>query len=119
MAMRVGTLETRHPRVDHLGVALDAEDEGDVDADPGGQGLRDRGEALGCRGNLDEDVVAIDHPVEEAGLEDGGVGVARQAGIDLDGHASIDAVGCTPQGREDVAGIAYVRGRQGTHGIVH
>ena len=36
----------------------------------------------------------------------------------VDGHASIDAIGCAPQGREDIAGIAHVRGCQRAHGVV-
>lgn len=51
--VRRGALQPGHPGVENLGVALDAEDEGDVDADAGPEDLGDGGEALGRRGNLD------------------------------------------------------------------
>ena len=61
---------------------------------------------------------AARNAVEQARLEDRRVGVARESGIDLDGHASVDAVGGAPEGREDVAGIAHVGGRQCAHSVV-
>ncbi len=45
-------------------------------------------------GDLDEQVGPVDDLPQLDGLQDGLVGVVRQARVDLDGHPAVDAVGC-------------------------
>ena len=68
---------------------------------PGGGRLGDRLEALDGRGDLDHHVRAVDLGPELLGLGDGAGGVVREAGLDLDRHAAVDAVGARrrPGGR--------------------
>ena len=65
-------------------VALDREDQGDVDADALGERADDGRQALLGGGDLDQQVGSIDGLPQVAGLGDGGVGVSGQGRIDLE-----------------------------------
>ena len=64
-------LKAGHVRVDDLAVALEREDQRDVDADPFGQALGDRGQPLERGRDLDEQVRPVHHPPQGARLGDG------------------------------------------------
>ena len=71
LAGRVGLLEAVEVGVHHRAVALEGEDQRDVDADPVGDGGRDGGQAVHGGGDLDEHVVAVDGVAQRLGLGDG------------------------------------------------
>ena len=101
-------LQAEHVGVDDLSVAGQGENQGHVHADASSQGLSDGTQAfLGCR-NLDHDVFAAHTLVEFMCHFDGAFGVACQAGVNLDGDATVKTVGCLIDGCEYVAGYAYV-----------
>jgi len=79
-----GTLEAGEIRVDHGVVALEAENEGHVDADTRRDGLRDGGEALDGGRDLDHRVRAVDGRPEPFSLRDRASGVAGEIWCDLD-----------------------------------
>src|SRR5690606_23568247 len=62
VAVVASPLEAGEERLYHLAVALEGEDERDVDGDSEGQGLGDGGQALGSRGDLDHRVRAVHEP---------------------------------------------------------
>lgn len=99
-------------------VALDREDQGDVDADALTDHLGDGGNACQRRGDLDQDVRTIDDLVQLDRLRDGGVGVVSQARIDFDGHAAVDAVRRLELRSQDVARSTHVvGGHRGDGGV--
>ena len=63
-------------------VRVDREQQRDVDVDPLVQRLLDRRYALGCAGDLDHHVRAVEPPPVVADLDERAVGVVRQ----LRGH---------------------------------
>jgi len=92
-------------------VPVEAEDQRDVHADAGGDGLGDRLQALERGGDLDHRVRAADLGPELARLRDRARCVVRQPGLDLDRHATVLAA-CRPvHGGEDVARRRDVVGR--------
>jgi hypothetical protein len=80
VAVRLGLLETRQVGVDDLGVALQAEDERDIDRDALGEHRGDRRQAGLGRGDLDVHVGAVDGRPELLRLCDGRVGVVGEVG---------------------------------------
>src|SRR5690606_27013602 len=75
-----------------LGVAVEADDEGDVDAPALGDQGTDGLDALGGGRHLDEQVGLADLVVEPAGGGDRAVEVVGQVGGDLHRHVAVDAV---------------------------
>ena len=90
----------------HLAVALEREDERDVDRDAGGDRLLDRGQALQRRRDLDEQVRAVDERVQPLGLGDRRVGVVGEVGVDLERDPAVARVlaHIVPARAQDVAG---------------
>ena len=99
-------------------VTLEAEDQGDVDADAGADDLGDGLEALDRRRDLDHRVRAVDLGPELLGLFDGPRGVVGEAGLDLDRDAAVDAVRGVVDGAEDVGGAGHVIRRDLEDGVV-
>ena len=94
-------------------VALEAEDQRDVDADALAEDLGDRRPALGGAGDLDAAGWAgRPRRAELLADVDGGLGVVGQVGGDLDGDPAVDAVGGVEDRPQDVAGVADVVGGQ-------
>ena len=62
--------EAGHVGADHVGVALQGEDQGHVDADPLRERRGDRRHALSGRRDLDEQVRPVHHPPQRPGLGD-------------------------------------------------
>ncbi len=119
VAVCLGLLETAQEGVHDASVALDAEDERDVDADPLGQHLGDRGQPGEGGRDLDERVGPVDQPPERAGLGDGGRRVVGQPRVDLDRHATVRPAAGVVRRAHDVAGPAHVVRRQRTDGLLH
>ena len=85
-------------------VGLDAEQQRHVDVDPLGDRLLDRRHALVGAGDLDHQVGPVDAPPEVARLGERGVGVVREAGLDLERHEAVRPAGLVPDAAQDVAG---------------
>ena len=113
-----GVLDAVEEGVDHLGVAPPGEDQRHVDADALGQALGDGRQAGDRRRDLDEQVGPVDKPPQLAGLGDGLLGVVREAGVDLDGHPAVDAVGGVVGRAQHVAGPAHVEGGDHAEGFL-
>src|SRR4051794_40221678 len=88
-------------------VALETEDEGDVDTDAAGDGRRDRRQARLGRRNLDVQVRPVDQPPQVRGLGGGRVRLVRQAGRDLEGDPAVTGGPLGDRG-EQVTGVADV-----------
>ena len=107
----LGLLESREVGVDDLAVAVEAEDQRDVDADAcavaaviasrpstvAGILIRAFGRSTFAQSALASAIVPV--------------GVASEAGCDLDRDAAVDAAGAVVDGAEDVGGGANVVGR--------
>ncbi len=89
-------------------VAFEAEDERDVDAPPLADHLLDRADALRGGGDLHVEVRLVDQLVEVTGGRLGAESVTGEAGIDLDRHVPVDAVGLVVDGAQDRQRIADV-----------
>ena len=79
-------------RLDDLGVAVQREDEGDVDAATLGDHRSDRRYAFGGGGDLDEQVRERDALMQITGRGDGRVGVARELGGYLDRDEAVHSI---------------------------
>src|SRR3954467_14643115 len=88
-------------------VALEAEDEGDVDTDAAGDAGGDGRQAGLGRGDLDVQVRPVDQPPQVRGLGSGGVGVVCQARGDLEGHPAVTGGHLRDRG-EQVTGVADI-----------
>jgi hypothetical protein len=110
LAGHVRALDTFEERVHDGLVALETEDQRDVDADALGEELADGGQPLDRGRHLDEEVRPVDQPPQRAGLGDGLGGVVRDARVDLDRHATVDAVRGVVDGPQHVARPAHVVG---------
>ena len=93
-------------------MALEREDQRDVDGDAGGDRLLDRGQALVRGGDLDQQVRAVDQAVQALGLVDRGLGVVREVRVDLERDPAVLAVAVVPDAAEHVAGGADVVARE-------
>ena len=114
----LGGFQAGQVGVHHQPVALDREDQRDVDRNAFGQNGGDGGQArLGGR-NLDQQVGPVDDLPQLDGLRDGLVGVVGQPGVHLDRHPPVDTVGGVPLGPQHVAGLADVVGGHGADGGV-
>jgi hypothetical protein len=106
----LGTFETGEVRLDDLVVALDREEQRDVDAAALGDHGLDGLETFGGAGDLDIQVRFVDGGVERPGRSDGARGVAGQARRHLDRHITVEAVAGVvdrpehSKGRLDVGG---------------
>ena len=91
-------------------MALEREDQRDVDRDAGGDRLLDRGQARLRGGDLDEQVRAVDERVQALGLLDRALGVVGEARVDLERDPAVAGVlaGLVPLRAQDVAGAADV-----------
>ncbi len=117
-AALLGLLQAGDVRVHHLAVALQREDQRDVDADAQADGLGDRRDArLGGR-NLDQSVGAVHQPGQLLGLGDGRLGVVGQPRVDLDGDPAVLAAGRVEDRAQDVGGVADVRRRDHADGFL-
>ncbi len=103
-----GLLEPCEVGVDDLAVALEAEDQRDVDADACGDGLGDGFESLDRRRDLDEDVGLVDLGRQLLRLCDRSGGVVCKARFDLDRHAAVETVRGFEDRVEEVARVGYV-----------
>ena len=113
-----GLLEPGQVGVHDAAVAVEREDQRDVDADALGDRRGDRRQSfLGGR-DLDEQVRAVDPAPQLLRQLDRAVGVAGGARIDLDGHASVLAVGGVVHAAQDVAGALHVGGGELEDGVV-
>ncbi len=92
----------------HLVVTLEREDQGHVDVETVGDAALDRRHALGGRGDLHHQVRARDRLPEAVRLLDGGFGVGRELGRDLDADVAVGAARPLVDRREDVGGGANV-----------
>ena len=111
-------LQAEHVGVDDLAVAGQGENQGHVHADACSQGLSDGAQTfLGC-GDLDHDVFAAHALVELTRHLCGALGVACQAGVNLDGDAAVKTVGGLVDGFEHVAGVAHVVAGCGEDGFL-
>jgi hypothetical protein len=108
VAVGLGLLEPGEERVHDRVVALEAEDQGDVDADALREHLRDRRQPCLGRRDLDVEVGTVDEPPQRLGLGHGAVAVVGDPRVDLDRHAAVDAVGAVVDLPHDVAGPAHV-----------
>ena len=97
----------------HRYVALDGEQQGDVDVQTVGDELFDRGQAGLSGGHLDHHVGPVQSRVQVACLADGALGVVSQVGRDLQTHHAIHPVGGLIDRPQDVGGIANVLDGQG------
>ena len=86
-------LEARQVGLDDLVVAVEAEDQRDVDAAALADHLADGRDALGGGRDLDEQVGPVDPRVEVAGRGDGALGVVGQGRGDLERDEAVAAVG--------------------------
>ena len=91
-----------------LAVALEREDQRDVDRDAGGDRVLDRLQALDRGRDLDEEVGAVDELVQADRLGLGLLGVVREVRVDLERDPAVLAVALVPDGAQDVAGVADV-----------
>ena len=89
-------------------VALQREDQRDVDADALGERRGDRRQAGRGRRDLDEQVGPVDQPPQRLGLGDGRVGLVGQPRVDLDGDPAVDAGARVVRRPHHVAGPAHV-----------
>ena len=105
-------LEPRQVGIDDGGVALEREDQRDVDRDPRRDRRRDGGESGLRRGDLDEGVGAVDALPQLGRLGRRAVGVVREVGRDLDRDATVDAARLIENGTEDVGCIAHIGRRE-------
>ena len=94
--------------VDHLPIAIEAEDQRHVDADPGADRLGDRLKAGDGRRDLDQGVRSIHRRPELSRLRDGGRGIVRQTGLHLDGDTAVETGGRLVDGQQDVTGRGHV-----------
>ena len=102
--------------VDDLLVALEREDQGDVDGDTLGQGGGDGRQAFeGCR-NLDHGVRTVDLGPQLLSLLLSGFGLVSKTRVDLDGDTAVDEVGGLGDLAEDVGGVAHIGGGELAHG---
>jgi hypothetical protein len=87
-------------------VALEREDQRDVDRDAGGDRLLDRGQPLLGRRDLDEQVRPVDELAEPLRLVDRALCVVRQVRVDLERDPAVAGVlaRLVPRRPEDVAG---------------
>ena len=106
-------LEAPDVRLDDLGIALQREDERDVDGPSGGNRVLDRPDTGSGRRNLHVDVRPIDELVELLRLLERRVSLVREIGIDLDGHEPVDAGRPLPDGPHEVARALDVLHREG------
>ena len=98
-------------RVHHRVVAVQAEDQRDVDADALRQRLADRRQAPHGGRDLDEQVRPVDEPPQRPRLGDGLARCrARDPRVDLDGDPAVDAVARVVHRPQHVAGVADVVG---------
>ena len=77
----------------HLPITRQPKEQRHVDADPFADELADRRQSFGRAGDLDEDVGTVEGSPQTAGLLDRAIGIAGQAGTDLQAHVAILAVG--------------------------
>jgi hypothetical protein len=105
-------LDAADVRLGHFAVALQREDQRDVDRDAAGDRLLDRGQSRLRRRDLDVDVVALDHGVQVGRLVDRGLRVVRVVRIDLERDPPVLAVGAVPDLLEQVAGAPDVLARE-------
>ena len=101
----LGRLEAGEVRLHHLGVAVEAEDQRDVDAAALGDHRLDRRDALGRAGDLHVQVRARRSPRGAArAAASVPARVAGQVGGDLDRHVAVDAVAAVVDGPEEREG---------------
>ena len=103
-------LEPADVCLDDGGMALEREDQRDVDRASRRDAVLDCTETrLGPR-NLHEDIGAIDELVQPHGLLVRRVAIVGDVGIDLDGHVAVDPTAVLPRPVQDVAGSSHVFG---------
>ncbi len=120
-ARRDEALEPAQVRLGDGRVALEREDQGDVDRDALGDAVLDRTEArLGGR-DLDVEVRAIDLLVEAKRLLEGALALVGERRVDLERDEAVDSVRPLPDRAHQVAGLADVVDREREellHGVV-
>ena len=93
-----------------LAVALEREDQRDVDGDPARDRLLDRRQALLRGGDLHEQVRAVDQLVEVRGLLDRALGVVGEVRVDLERDPAVLAAALVVHRTQHVAGGLDVAG---------
>jgi len=99
-------------RARHFLVALDAEQQGDVDVDTLAGQLPDGGQALPGRWHLDHHVRAIDCLPQATRVRDGAFGIVREVWRDLQAHVPIRACRFVVHRAKQVRGVANVANRE-------
>ncbi len=89
-------------------MALQREDERDVDRDARCNRCLDRTQPWFGRGNLHVEILSVNELVQAAGLCDRGIPVISQAGVDLQGHLTVEMGGALPCRPQKVTGVADV-----------
>src|SRR6266511_753126 len=90
------------------GVALEREDEGDVDAVAGGDRILDRAQSRLGGGGLDQQVREVDPALQPVALSDRRVRVPGEGRIDLPGDVAVGAAAGLPERQELHGGVADV-----------
>src|SRR5215217_6822976 len=93
---------------DHLAVALQGEDEGDVYGFAAGDHLLYSHQPLQRGRYLDEEVGPVDHVVQPRGLFDRSLRVVGDVRLDLEGDIAVLATRPLVDRHEDVAGVPNV-----------
>ena len=101
-------VEAPEVRLHHRVVAREREDERDVDVQPVGDRLLDRGDAGARAGNLDHQVRAVDGSPEPVRLPHSRLGVVREARRHLEADEAVAAGRPLEDGQEEVGGLAEV-----------
>jgi hypothetical protein len=91
-----------------LAVALEREDQRDVDRDAGGDRVLDGLQPRDGRRDLDEGVRAVDQFVQAGGLGRRLLGVVGDVRVDLERDPAVLAFALVPDGAQDVARVADV-----------
>ena len=102
----------------HCTVAIDGEDQRDIDRNTFGENRRDGGQT-GQRGrNLDQQIGPINDFPQLDRLQDRLIGVVRQPRVDLDRDPAVDAIGGLPLRPKHIAGLSdVVRGGGADGGV--
>ena len=111
-------LETCDVRLGDFDVALQREDQRDVDAVPAGDHLLDCCETGLGGGDLDQQVRLVDLSVQAHGLLERRLDVERERGVDLHRDVPIGAVRRFPDGVQQIAGIGDVARREGDEDLL-
>ena len=110
-------LEPAQVRLHDLDVALQREDQRDVDVPPARDHLLDRGQAGFRRRDLDEAVRPVDDVVQALRLVDRALRVEGEVRVDLDRDVAVLPLAAVPDGAQQVARVLDVLDRELEEGL--